>query len=341
MITPARARIAFLSLLACGMVGISCAAPAWAAPERSPILLKAKEDFWIGDFAALEAQNAALRARATFTLEGQADLTSFRDGIAIVFDNAVKPREPYLQELEALTLQWAMQHPQSALAHILHAKALVAHAWSYRGGGFAKEVSPQAWKEFDRYLRQAVAYLGAHADVAMSDSYGHLTLLSLGKGLNFNQKQNAAIAQEGLKRNPQDQELYFTVLTTLLPKWGGDGKALDRYIRQVAEQTKAEYGASLYARLYSAAASDEYGQTLFENSYADWTLMQQGYEDLLALYPDAILRRNRYAYFACMAKDKPVLQAQLAKLGARLDASAWGHNGERNLEGCQRWASEV
>lgn len=328
------------TLLAWAMAcGAAVAAPA-AAPV-SPITTEAEQAFWWGDFAALERQNALLRQPGHIAADGGSDVEMFRVGLNRVIDNHVADREPYLRELEALTLQWATEHPQSALAHVLHADVLVSHAWSYRGNGYAKDVPPQAYEEFQTYLQRAAEYLVAHADVALTDSYAHDTLVRIGMGLGWSAAQQRATAEDGLKRNPEDIGLYFSVLSTMLPKWGGDARSLDKYIRQVTAQTKAVYGTGMYARLYSYAAENQYGHALFEDSGADWPTMKRSYEDMLARFPDSPGRRNRYAYMACLAKDTQTLRSQLEALGPQVDASKWGPNPQRSLEGCQRLAAKV
>jgi hypothetical protein len=317
--------------------------PAWGAtaPAQSPVRIAAKDAFWFGDFAALEAQNTTLKQSGRLSAEGAPELGQFRNGVHDVLRDDGPRRDAYLREVEALTLEWATEHPKSALAHVLHAQALEQHAWSYRGDGFNKSVPPQAWKDFEAYLRRAVEYLQAHADVALTDSYAHWTLLSIGRGLGWDRKQLQAIAQDGLKRNPQDTYLYFGMMTSLLPKWGGDARTLDKFIREVAEQTRAEHGMAMYARLYSAAADEEYSHRLFDDSHADWAKIKQGYEDILARYPNSAVRRNQFAYMACLAKDKVTLLALLDELGPKVDASEWGANPERSVEVCQRLARQL
>ena len=331
----------FLALAAVVIAMAGSAAQAKAEAATAPIETKASDDFWIGDFAALERKNAQLSESGGYTPEGRAKLDLFREELTSVFDHDARPREPYLRELDALTLQWTTQYPQSALAHILHARSLFAHGWSYRGNGMAHQVPPQAWKDFESYLRSAVKYLNDHGEVALRDSYAHVTLLDIVRGLGFSQKQRDVIVQDGLKRNPRDLNLYAVASLALLPKWGGDSGTLDKYIRQAAAQTRAEHGASLYASLYWEAAVHQYGHALFDGSQADWPTMKQGYEDILARSPDSVSQRNRYAYFACLAKDKMTLLEQLEKIGTRLDTAEWGANGERILERCQRLASEA
>ena len=335
-------RLTHLFLLAA--VLFTAAAPmttaaAAATAAESPITTEAVRAFWWGDFDALEKQNTLLKHPGHIAGDGSSDLEMFRIGLGKVLEAGGDNRESYLLELEKLTLQWATAHPASPLAHILYARALVEHGWSYRGAGYAKDVPPQAWEDFHAYLRRAAEYLVNHADVALTDSYAHATLLIVGKGLNWDNKQMTAIAQDGLKRNPEDINLYFEASVTLLPKWGGDARALDKYIRQVAEQTKGIYGMGMYSRLYSYAADNDYGHALFDSSLADWPTMKQGYQDMHARYPSNT-RRNRYAYMACMAKDKNTLNALLDELGPSVEASEWGPNPQRSLEGCRRWAKQ-
>jgi hypothetical protein len=323
----------------CLLLCAACAPPLAAADTR-PAIVNARQAFWWGDFDALEKQNAEFSQSGRFLPDGSSELDLFRFGLNGVIANAAKLREPYLQELEALTLRWATERPQSALAHVLHAQVLRAHGWSYRGTGLARDVPPHAWKEFEDYLKRAAAYLASHADVAMNDSYAHETLISIGTGLHWDAAQLTMLMREGLKRNPEDIDLYFTRMTALLPKWGGDIRTLDRYIRAVTEQTRSLFGTGMYARLYSSAAEQEFGHALFEDSAADWNTMKQGYADMHARYPASPKRRNGFAYMACLAKDKAALRALLDELGPALDSSEWGANAERTIEYCQRLAGE-
>ncbi|WP_288378974.1 DUF4034 domain-containing protein [uncultured Massilia sp.] len=315
----------------------------WAAEPApmAPITKAAAESFWWGDFAELERQNALYRQPNRFEPDGTLQLDLFRTGLTQVFGNNVRNVESYLKEVDALTLHWAQEYPKSALAHILHAEALMKHGWSYRGGGYISKVPPEALKEFYAYLRRAVDYLRTHADVALTDSHAHLLLLRAGTALGWNVEQLSAIAREGLQRNPDDITLYFEIVISLLPKWGGDAKVLDDFIRKTTEETRARYGMGMYARLYSYAADGQFGHTLFENSHADWNKMKQGYEDMFARYPNSPTRLNRYAYMACLAKDKPTFLKVYGQVGTKIVLKEWGENPERNVEACRRWGTQL
>jgi hypothetical protein len=333
-------RLPFI-LAAAALSLLALAGAAHAAEPESPVVLAAQNAMWWGDFAEVERQNTVFRQPNPFAPDGQSRLDQFRDGLNNVFQNNVENVDSYLTEIDRLTLEWATAHPKSALAHILHAKALVEHGWSYRGQGYARDVPPEAWKDFGEYLRRAADYFRSHADVALTDSYAHLVLLQIGRGLGWAPEQMAAIADDGAKRNPDDLDLYFQTMGTMTPKWGGNAKLLDNYIKQVTEQTRKKYGWGMYARLYWSATDSDYGHRLFEESFADWGNIKQGWEDLLARYPDSPRFLNRYAYMACIAKDGDTFRKLLARLDQRIDSAQWGPNPERSVEGCRRWASEL
>lgn len=342
MRTPVLSRSFVLRGLAALALAAAFAAPlAAVAAEESPVTIAAANGMRTGDFAALEKQYALLKRPGRIEANGVSPLGWFDRGIDMVIAATVKDDEAYLRELEALTLEWARDNPKSALAHILHAAVLVEHGWSYRGGGYAKEVPPEAWKDFHDYLRRAVSYLEAHADVALADSGAHRLLLKIGRGLDWNIAQLDAIRREGLKRNPDDIDLYFAMVEGLLPKWGGTPKQLDDYIRQATAETRDRFGTGMYARLYATAADRYFKHSLFESSHADWDTMKQAYEDMFARYPDSPERRNDYAYMACLARDKDTLLRLLDEIGTDIRLSEWGANPERTLEGCRRWAGKL
>ena len=337
-----RTRRLFLPVtLALGLAALAGAAgAAEPAPAKPPIVTAAESALWWGDFGTLERQNAEYRQPGRFNPDGTSQLDQFRSGLARVFNARIKNPEPYMQELDAMTLQWAQANPLSPFAHVLHARALLAHGESYRGTGFAKDVSEDALTIYRRYLNEAAAYLKDHAEVALADSYAHYVLIRIGTGLGWTPAQLEVIAQQGLQRNPEDGALPLAMVDRLLPKWGGDSKSLDAYIRKAAANAHERSGAGLYAILYSKAEDEQYGKTLFEASRADWDTMKGSYEDILARYPDSSPYRNRYAYMACIARDRPVLQRLLEQLGTQLRTDAWGSNPERTIETCRSWATQ-
>jgi len=216
---------------------------------------------------------------------------------------------------------------------------LLEHGWSYRGGGYNKQVPPQAWADFDKYVRLAAEYLAAHSDVAFADSRAHQTLINIGRAAGWDRDKLWSLAQAGIKKDPENDGLYLAVLTSLLPKWNGSPAQVDRFIAQVVERTRKERGMELYARLYSAAAAQEFEHRLLSDSGAEWPKMMAGFRDLQARYPSA-WNLNRFAYFACLAQDKPTTLDLLEQIGPKPQLNRWGTNASRTYETCKRWASQ-
>lgn len=315
-------------------------APAWAdsPSEVHPANDAAAMAFWWGDFAELERQQQKHRGDHGRDPGGIRTLEHFRAGLARVFNPDRAAVEAYYAELDALTRQWTLQHPASPLAHELHARSLYAHAWFHRGGGFANTVPPHAWADFQAYIGRAAQHLAAHSAVALKDTTAHVYLLMIGRAAGWSADRLWDIARDGLAKDPDDDGIYEEMLVGLLPRWGGSAVALDRFINEAATRTKADRGQALYALLYSAAARAEYEHGLLESTPVEWVKLKKGFDDLVARYPHAS-HLNRYAYFACLARDKPTFLDLLEKLGPEPVLDSWGKNPGRMFESCRRWAA--
>ena len=318
--------------------GVGGVAHAATSAEGQAIEDATASAFWWGDFNELERLNAIYQRPGQRTQQGFSKLAYFRSGLDRVLKGQKGDTDAYFDELERLTLEWANQYPRSALAHVLHAGSLHAHAWSFRGTGYANTIMPQALDQYVAYEKRAADYLAAHTEVALKDSRAHAYLIEIGRALNWTFEQTWAVAQSGLALNSDDDALYFSVLTRTLPKWGGSAIEVDRYVNLVLARTQNELGMEWYARLYSDASDSQFQNDLFTDSLAQWPKMKQGFTDRLSRY-QAPITLNRIARFACLARDKPTLVAALAKVGPKPDLDAWGTNSQRNFQACKQWAA--
>lgn len=67
--------------------------------------------------------------------------------------------------------------------------------------------------------------------------------------------------------------------------------------------------------------------------------MMAGFQDILGRYPHAD-NVNRFAYFACLAQDKPTMLDLLDRIGPEPVLGEWGENARRTFESCKRWATQ-
>lgn len=326
-------------LAACVMALVALPTPAEEAKGEKSIDDLAAEALWWGDFAELERMHALYQQPGQRAADGTPHLTLFRRGLRRVLGGKKDAADAYFVEQDALTQLWTIEHPKSALAHALYAAALSAHGWSYRGSGYANTVPPQAWADFRKYVQRAIEHMTANAEVAFTASTSHLWMIGFARSAGWDADKRLAIGLDGLRVNPEEDGLYLEIALALLPKWGGSVTALDRFIQDVVTRTEKQRGLEMYARLYADASEEQFEHRIFEDSAARWPKMKQGFDDMLKRYPDP-QNINRFAYFACIAKDKPVALDLLERVGAKPLTAQWGHNGARSFETCKRWASE-
>lgn len=297
--------------------------------------------FQFADFAELERLYATYGAAGVRSpLTGTPRVKHFWMGIGKFADSTLNVSEEYYAQLDALTAQWAREHPQSVLAQLLYADSLMTHAWVFRGQGYANTVSPASWEAFGKYLNLALEQLRRSEKLAAKDSSWNSLMLRVGRGLGWRVDQLLPVFEAGIAKNPDHDDLYFAMQTSLLPRWGGDLEAVDRYIAWVTQTTKDKRGMEMYARLYAAVSATELEQALFTSSRASWPKMKAGFEDLLSRYP-YVDHHNRYAYFACMAKDRPALQQQLDLIGNGFNAIFWGNSPEKTFQECKAFANQL
>ncbi|MES3022033.1 MAG: hypothetical protein V4857_10665 [Pseudomonadota bacterium] len=294
-----------------------------------------------GDFAELERLYAIYgKAGVRSELTGTLRLEHFWMGIGAINNSNLRVTDEYYQQLDALTRQWAHKYPQSVLAQLLYANTLMTHASVHRGGGYSNTVSSAAWTEFRKYLDLAMEQLQKTEALAAKDSTWNKSMLAIGRNLGWDSEHLMSVFKAGIAKNPDDDDLYFAMQVALLPKWGGDLEKIDRFIAWADKNTREKRGLEMYARLYAGLSYGEVSQSLFTSTSASWPSMKIGFEDRLKRYPHTD-HRNMYAYFACMANDRPALQKQLELIGDKFEPIFWGTSPERTFEACKKMAQQV
>ena len=325
------------------LVAMLAAAPASAAGAAAPPKVpdQVAAVFRFGDFDELERLYAVYgRPGERSPLTGAERLKHFWMGIGQIADSGLEVTEGYYVQMDALTRQWAEQRPQSVLAQLLHANSLRVHAWYHRGHGYAQSVSPASWAAFEKHLNLALEQLRRSEALAARDSSWNRLMMDVGLTLGWRIDQLRPLYEAGIAKNPDHDELHFTMQTALLPKWGGDLPTVERFIATVTEQTRSKRGLEMYARMYASLSYQQVQQTLFTATRVSWPLMKSGFEDQLSRHPHSD-HRNMYAYFACMARDRPALQEQLRLMDGAFERSFWGSTPERTFEACQALARQL
>jgi len=234
--------------------------------------------------------------------------------------------------------KWRSKEPQSGPAAIAEAEYWLNYGWDARGSGFSNSVTDAGDKLFEQRLQKAETILLASKSFASNNPLWYTSYMFTELGLGNIKKVQAAF-EEGNKRYPYADTLYYMALRALQPRWYGSYAQEDALIKQAVEQTRAKEGEGLYARLYWALDDDERDQfELFRDSRASWPRMKQGFEDLMKHYPGSLWLLNNYAVYACEANDKTTfvklnaqLQGQDVNKNDKLNESAWPSNHSHDL----------
>lgn len=148
--------------------------------------------------------------------------------------------------------------------------------------------------------------------------------ISLGLDQSKDGKDLQRYVDFSLEDFPEYYPTHRAMLRALLPKWGGSYAQIADYVEYVQDKLPAERRREVYARLYTTLAGLERDEVdLFLETTAKWPRMKEGYEDIVARYPDSYWLRNLYAGMACRAKDGETYRAIMSELGNRVLPEAW------------------
>lgn len=310
----------------CTIFGAVFCAQAQAAAEldqREAVYAAVRGLFAEEDFLTLEELSASYRDTGSRTSSGVWHLSLFYKGldIAIGDDEQSSPRDVRFESAERKVQRWSEEFPDSPSAHIAYGMLLVARAWSHRGSQNGRDVSPDAWDPFYRNLTLAREYLEQHKSIAAADPQWYKVMLWIAKGEGWNFVEFGGLLDEALDREPLFYETWFSALDYLLPKWHGNAVAIEAFARETARRTAA-YESGTYARIYWYASQAQYGNDLFAASHVDWPLMREGFEDVIADYPDA-WNVNNFARFSCLARDRDKTNELFERIRDDVVPEAW------------------
>jgi hypothetical protein len=331
-------RILYLSLLlGFSLLSVAQSSATTEMQERATISASTQKAFFREDFSQMEEVSRVYRAEKSRTSSGIWKLTLFYAGIATAIDiqTREKEREAAFHELESKTMKWAQKYPSSPAAHIAHSMVLIEHGWAFRGVGYASTVKPEAWAPFRRYIAMARENLDLHKSVAAIDPRWYETMLTVARAEGWDRDQFESLLNEALDREPLFYQTYFLALEYLLPKWHGGTSEIEAFAQDAVKRTSSQEGQGMYARIYWFASQTQFQNDIFTSSLAVWSRMKDGFEDVIARYPDA-WNLNNYAKFACLAQDKPKTRELLMRIESMVEPKVWYPQSLQ--EQCTEWA---
>lgn len=226
--------------------------------------------------------------------------------------------------------EWLKSYPNSVTPKVALAWLPLKLGWTVRGTGYANTVSPEAWKQFNKYLAEARDALnGLDAD-AKNDPGWFEAMLEVANAQGWPRDRFEALYQQAQRRHPDYLPIYFVAAGYYSPRWNGSVEDLQRFIDRATEATRPKLGETLYARLVWSESRS------FGDTPIDWQRTKAGFERMVKDYPDP-WNINNYAQFACKNRDWAAVSTLSERIGSRPVMRAW-HNDARYYEGCVKTA---
>jgi membrane associated rhomboid family serine protease len=298
---------------------------------RDAAACKAQQLFTAGNFQALETSLREGLARRGDLPDGGSTFSGIERGLSLYFQFGTASTLANLSRLAS----WRRAVPDSPFVGEVEAQIFQAWAWQARGGGYAKEISGQAWQAFAHRTEMAAASLEASRSSAAENPIWYHTSVDVALDQAEERPTKLAVLKEGVAAHPDDRELYRSYLRTLMPRWGGSFEEVVDFINGVANAAPANQQDELYAELFWAYADMESEQAnVFKDVGASWERFQRGLASLMEAHKQSDFLLNAFARFACEADAPLAYQVVREEIATRPSATAWTL--ETTRAGCEK-----
>ncbi len=300
--------------------------------ERQVIMENVNRAFQREDFAWIEQRYAEMNksterlpsgvlksARLLYGLMAATALPNNLEG------SAKGPRvaqEEHWVAMEKKTERWQQMYPTSSVAAFARSSVFIGHAYFFRGSSYARDVDPAMWKPFKDYIERAYNALASPGNQVMRDQAWYCAMIKVAQYQDMDPNQFADLVVEASNKYPTYYEIYFFAANKLAPKWGGSFEAFEWLANLAVTRTRKTDGMALYTRLYWSIAQGDFKDDLFSRTNADWKKMKLGFDDIVKRYPSE-WNLNNYAWFACMARDRPTLERVFKQIGDDINTTLW------------------
>lgn len=296
------------AILSLSILLLLAGGPAWADPvdratpisspderlehfAREAIINSVNSAIDARDFAALDAMEEKFRTTRARTPAGFWNLAIFHHQLRYRLSEDISETTGCVLGGAQLVQQWHAAFPDSPAATIAAAGLLMTQAWCIRGGGYASDVTAEAWPKFHAKVEAASDLLRKDRHLSSRDPQFYAMALEIMRADGADRAEFAAVMSEATAREPAYLDTYTTAATYLLPQWGGSYAEIDALAQSAIEKSRDTEGTGLYARIFRDLA--ECGCDVIPFA-ARWVTLKQSMREVYERYPV----RNNAEYFA-------------------------------------------
>jgi membrane associated rhomboid family serine protease len=276
--------------------------------------------FMLGDYAALDALMKRTARARTDLPDGGSTVEALFGGLSVLFEYGGLQ----VDDVFGRVTDWRLAQNDSIEAHLVEAILFQDWAWSARGHGTAREVTPQAWLLFEHRTEMAATSLREVATRAADNPMWHVLSLDVGLDKSLAPDEIRLLFDRGRERFPDFLRLHRSMLRVLMPRWRGSYEEIDRFINEMSVMKDGGRDFAEYAQLYWMYQSLERDDiNVFDDARADWPTVKRGFEGLIARHPQSDFLLNGFASLACLAGDVAQYDSLRPHTEKRMSSTAW------------------
>jgi hypothetical protein len=286
-------------------------------PEQNDIELRnkfkqeIKQLFADKEFEKLEKMESELTVTKAKFPGGDWKIGRFLEGFG---SDDISTEEEWAKYFGVLE-EWKARRPESELAKLLLAEALVGYGWMARGDGYASEVTDAGFMVFNERLHQAETQLQDIENNRKKHFNYYNVKDRIARGLGWTLPKYNEFFDEAVKIEPLYWEFYQNKAIVLMPRWQGQNGEWEAFARDSANKIGGDQGDILYAEICWQISQFLKGSEFREDSQLDWSRIKRGFILLEKYYGASYRYLNAFAIIATKARDFPATKILFQRIG--------------------------
>ena len=177
---------------------------------------------------------------------------------------------------------WFARQPDCPFAAATYADVLGTTGYSFRGTGWAKDVSQEGWDKLKHYGDKADLVFNASQTQFSDHWYWASSFLRQARVTCEDKAVQLQRFHKAFLASPLDTSVFESITYSLLPRWFGSYEDVDQNARWIVDQTHSQMGYMAYAFIY-------HSYTKFEDlkdGTLNWDMINHGFRDWYARFPN-------------------------------------------------------
>ncbi len=243
--------------------------------------------------------------------------------------------ETYFAVLE----DWKARRPDSGLAKLLIADALVGYGWMARGDGFASEVTGEGFMLFSERLNQAQKML----QELNNDRKKHFNYYNvqdrIARGLGWRLEKYDEFFYEAVEMEPLYWEFYQNKAIVLMPQWQGENGEWQAFAEESANKIGGDQGDILYAEICWQIFRFLTSKEFYDGNRVQWSRIRRGFILLEKHYGVSYRYLNAFALMSAGSKDYAASKILFQRIGDNWEPDFY--SSKKRFDKYKDWAAQL